>query len=499
MLPQIRLDRRVRRTLHEQLADQLRRLILSGELAPGFRLPPTRRLAEDLGVSRNVAVLAYEQLQLEGYLTARVGSGTRVPETLPEHLLGPASAAGTLTGDDSAEPVAARLSRRGERLLEAGAGRMLQRDAPRPFRPGVVAPDLFPAKLWGRLAGRVWRRPSTELVPYGDPAGHGSLREAIARHLTRYRAVRCDADRVVVTTGSQQALDIMARLLLDAGDRVAVEEPGYPAARAVFRGAGAELVGIPVDREGVNPAACDEGLEDARLIYTTPSHQYPLGVTLPLERRLRLLETADRTGAWIVEDDYDSEFRYESRPLPSLQGLDRRGRVIYVGSFSKVLAPGLRVGYVVLPEPLVEPFVGARTVMDYHVSTPVQAILAEFMGEGHLERHIARLRTVYERRWRLLRDSLDALASGPLALDVLPGAAGLHLTALLPDGVDDRRAESCAAERGIDAPALSRHYLGAEHRSSGLVLGFGVAGEEDLREGVRVLRRVLERVAEEDA
>lgn len=488
MLPQIRLDRRLGRTLHEQLADQLRRRILTGEMAPGFRLPPTRRLAHELGVSRNVIVLAYEQLQLEGYLKAKVGAGTWVPESLPEWLLGPDLPAEGPPAERGG--VEGRLSRRGERLADAATAPMLQGGPPRPFRAGAVSPDLFPARAWVRIARRVWRDQAAELVPYGDPAGHGPLREAIARHLARYRAVRCNADRIVVTTGSQQALDLVGRLLLDPGDAVAVEEPGYPAAWAAFRGAGARLLGLPVDREGLNPEASRAALETARMVYTTPSHQYPMGVTLPLDRRLRLLEEAARTGAWIVEDDYDSEFRYESRPLPALQGLDRHGRVIYVGSFSKVLAPGLRLGFLVLPEPLVEPFSRARTVVDYHASIPAQAVLARFMDDGHLERHIARLRTIHQRRWRLLRDLLDALPSR--SLERLPAAAGLHLTVRLGAGLDDRRVASRAAAKGLETPALSEHFLGSA-RSSGLVLGFGAAGSRELGEGVEVLGRVLER------
>ncbi len=478
MLPQLELDRGAA-PLHEQLSAELRRLILTGQLQPGERLPATRGLARDLGVSRNVVVLAYEALQLEGYLEARVGSGTRVPPSLPAHLLRPAEASPRVSA--SATALSAPLSHRGDRLAEAGRDLIQYGIPPRPFRPGAVDPDLFPARLWGRIAGRIWRRDTAGLLSYGDPAGYPPLREAIARHVGRHRAVRCDAQQVLITHGSQQALDLLGRLLLDPGDGVAVENPGYPAAWAAFRGAGTRLVPMPVDAEGVRPAPDGAAAGGVRLFYTTPSHQYPLGVTMSLERRLRLLDWARRREVWIVEDDYDSEFRYESRPLPALQGLDRHGRVIYVGTFSKVLAPGLRLGYLILPIPLVEAFRRARTAMDYHPQLSLQANLAEFIAAGHLERHIAKLRRVYGERWRLLGELLAELPAD--RLEIVPGAAGLHLTLLLDGGIDDRQVAERALRAGIEAPPLSMHSL-TPRDHSGLILGFGTVAVDVLRSAV---------------
>ncbi len=484
ILPQLSLVRGAGAPLHEQLADRVRNLILTGELPPGTRLPATRRLARELGVARNVVVAAYEALQLEGYLEGRVGSGTRVPASLPAHLLTPNG--GPTSSVEPAAPI--RLSRRGERIARSGS-HLIQHDvAPRLFRPGAIDPNLFPSRAWGRIAGRMWRACPTAFLPYGDPAGFRPLRQAIAAHLVRHRAVRCDPDRVLVTHGSQQALDLVSRLLLDAGDDVAVEDPGYPAAWAAFRAAGARLVPVPVDLEGANPWAPEVDARAVRLCYTTPSHQYPLGVTMSLERRLRLLDWARRRDVWIVEDDYDSEFRYASRPLPALQGLDRDARVIYVGTFSKVLAPGLRIGFLVLPDALVEPFVEARTALDYHPPLPQQAILAEFIAAGYLERHVAKLGAVYGERWRLLRAELADLPER--WVEPLPGSAGLHLTVLLSPAVNDRRIADRALRDGIEAPPLSSHTMGAEKRN-GLILGFGAARPDGLQRGVRTLRRAL--------
>lgn len=501
MLPALRLDRTSPRPLHEQVTGQLRRLILRGALPPGTRLPPSREAARELGVSRKLVVLAYEQLRAEGYLEARVGSGTRVRPSLPAHLLrpemrsgpagspasgssAPASPASASTSPrpplrTAATPPPPRLSRQGARLA---ASRKVPDRAPvvrGAFRPGTTSPGDFPVRTWTRISGALWRDQGPALIHYGDGRGLPALREAIADHVRRYRAVRCTSAQVMVTSGSQQALDLVARMLVDPDDPVGLEEPGYRGARLALSAAGAHLHPIPVDGEGLrvpDASAGEPPLPPLRLVYTTPSHQYPLGTTLTLERRLRLLEWARETGAWIVEDDYDSEFRYESRPLPALQGLDDAGRVIYVGTLSKVLAPGLRVGFLVLPEALVEPFRAARAAVDVHSPLVLQATMAEFIQQGHLERHIARLRGVHDERRETLRAALTTRLGG--LLELVGGEAGLHLTALLPRGVDDRRISVLAGHRGIEAPALSDYCLGAPERT-GLVLGYGgvAAGE----------------------
>lgn len=489
MLPQITLDRTERRPLHEQLSDQLRGLVLSGTLAPGAFLPASRRAAEAWEVSRNVVVMAYEQLQLEGYLDADVGVGTWVRRSLPAHLLRPSPPPEGRDASPGAVP--ARLSRRGARIAE---GEWAGGDADGgtgPFRPGSVAPELFPSKLWARLSSRVWRTDGERLVSYGDPRGNPLLRKQISEHVARYRAVRAEPDRILVTTGSQQALDLLVRVLVDPDEAVGLEDPGYPGARAAVLANGARAVPIPVDREGIDLADVEAEPAAARVLYTTPSHQYPLGVTLSLDRRLRLLEWARRADAWVVEDDYDSEFRYGSRPLPSLQGMDEDGRVIYVGTFSKVLAPGLRTGFLVLPPPLVDPCRSALSAMANHPPTAEQATLAEFMARGHLERHVARVRDEYDGRRRALREAIDERLGD--RVDVVPGTAGLHLTVLLDPDLDDVEVARRAARHSVDVPALSRYCWGPDTRR-GLLLGFGGAEPADLRRAVGVLDDAIEAV-----
>jgi GntR family transcriptional regulator / MocR family aminotransferase len=492
MLPQITVDRSAGVSLHQQLGDQLRRLILSGELGAGTRLPSSRRAAAELGVSRNVVVLAYEQLQLEGYLRSGVGVGTWVPDSLDPHLLRPTHPPRPALG--SREGAQGSLSEGGERISEAGAPIAVSRPS-WPFRPAAVAAELFPARTWVRLSARMWRTRTAELVQYGDVRGYRPLREQVAAHLARYRAVRCQADQVLMTAGSQQSLDLIGRMLIDPGDRAALEDPAYHGASASLEAAGAVLVPVPVDEQGLDPASLADATDRIRVLYTTPSHQYPLGVTMALERRLALLDWARRSGSWIIEDDYDSEFRFEARPLPALQGLDPGGCVIYVGTFSKVLAPALRVGFMVLPEPLVEPFLRAREITDHHPPIPVQATLAEFMAEGHLERHIARMRNVYaERRAALSLALREAFGD---RFEIVPGDAGLHLTLLLGDGLDDTTISRLAAARSLDVQPLSLHYVGPDRRS-GLVLGFGGFPPERLAAEVKTLRECVEEAGRED-
>lgn len=475
MIARLHLDRRLSRPLHEQLMHQLREMILQGELPPGSALPPSRTAARELGVSRNVVVLAYEQLGMEGYLEARVGSGTRVRRSLPGHLLHPPSPSGR-DASTTERSGRVRLSEEGRRLAESEGIPIRCGGRPGPFLPGVVGAEHFPTRIWSRIAGRIWRDRPDAVVAYGEAAGYRPLREALADHVRRHRAVRCTADQVMVTSGSQQALDLVARMLVNPGDPVAVEEPGYRGAQIALAATGSRLVPVPVDAEGVALPEDATAFENARLLFITPSHQYPMGVTLPLERRLRLLEWARESDAWIVEDDYDSEFRYESRPLPALQGLDPEGRVIYVGTLSKVLAPGLRAGFLVLPEELVAPFRRARAAADTHSPLILQATLAAFMAEGHLERHIARLRGIYEERRDAVGAALQEVLGG--RGEVIVGGGGLHVTVLFSPGTDDRAISRAAARRGIEAPALSDYALGPLPRP-GLVLGFAAVRPEE--------------------
>jgi len=519
--------------LHRQIYDQVRELVLEGRLAPGTRLPSTRALARDLGCSRNTAVLAFEQLLSEGYLEGRRGSGTYVSRVLPEELLsvhGRAPGAAAIrkphVGGDGAKKLArrARLSARGHRLAELRRGqrRGFSERGSRAFTPGIPELGLFPFEVWGRLLGRAWRRPSAELTRHGEPAGYPPLRAAIARYLGGVRALRCDWTQVVITSGAQHGLDLAARLLLDPGDRVWIEEPGYMGLRGPLMAAGARLVPLPVDAAGLSVARGRERAPDARLAVVTPSHQYPLGVTMSLARRLVLLDWARTAGAWIIEDDYDSEFRYAGRPLAALQSLDagprggprggRKGsqgggqRVIYVGTFSKVLFPSLRLGYLVVPPELVEPFARARAALDDHPSAISQPALAAFIEEGHFAAHVRRMRLLYSAR----RSCLLAAAERHLGalLEVEPDQAGLHVVAhLAPElaaRMDDRVAEARAAAAGLTAPALSSFYLGAPgdgasrdgggHGSrcgQGLLLGYAAVAEPEIEKGIETLARAL--------
>jgi GntR family transcriptional regulator/MocR family aminotransferase len=479
------LDSTAATPLFRQLYEGLRRGILAGTLAPGVRLPATRGLAGELGVSRNTVLNAYEQLLAEGYLEGKAGSGTYVPRTLPEEMI---------QVRQSAEPVRPAphqrraLSRRGEQLAKASATVVRSSGVPRPFRPGVPAVDAFPMDTWMRLMVRHHRRPPRALLGYDDPAGYAPLRRAIAAYLGPARAVHCEPEQVLVITGSQQGLDLIARILLDPGDTAWLEDPGYVSARAALLGAGVSVVPVAVDSDGLDVAAGSARCPDARLVYVSPSHQYPLGVTLSLARRLALLDWARRANAWVVEDDYDSEFRYAGRPLAALQGLDRDGRVLYLGTFSKALFPALRLGYLVVPPDLVQAFVAARAVIDRQVPTLPQAVLADFLQEGHFHRHVRRMRTLYrERQETLLRAAgreLDGL------LDVRPCETGLHLMGWLSEACDDRAASQAAARAGVEAPPLS-HYCIERREPGGLLLGYAGSDARQIRDGVRRLGAAL--------
>jgi len=483
----VALDRGTCVPLHRQLYERLREAVLSGRLPAGTRLPSSRTLASELGVSRNTVMSAFLQLLAEGYLDGRVGSGTYVADSLPDDLL--RAKAGKSRGPGRVRP-GRGLSRRGEALASTPVSTARDRGAPRAFRPGVPALDEFPSRVWGRLAGRIWRRPPRGLLGYGDPAGYGPLREEISAYLGAARAVRCAWEQVIVVSGSQQALDLAARVLLDPGDAAWVEDPGYAGARGALLAAGARLVPVPVDKEGLEVSVGKERAADARLAYVSPSHQYPLGATMSLPRRLELLAWAGRAGSWVLEDDYDSEYRYMGRPLEALQGLDTEGRVIYLGTFSKVLSPALRLGYLVVPPDLVDPFTAARELADRHSPSVEQAVLARFIAEGHFARHVRRMRVLYAERQAALVQAIGRDLPG--LLDVRPAEAGMHLVGWLPEGADDREAARRAAAKGVEATALSMYGSEPSPRG-GLLLGYAAVGEEEIRVGVRRLAAALGR------
>jgi GntR family transcriptional regulator/MocR family aminotransferase len=484
-LPNIILDQGSALPLYRQLYNALREVILNGQLRSGARLPATRALASEFGVSRNTVMNAYAQLLAEGYVAGEVGSGTYVARTLPDELLHARTNSiqvHHLTG------VGRALSLRGARLASMRVPTPRFPSELKAFRPGVPALDAFPYELWARLMARRWRRPQRSLLGYGDPAGYRPLRQAVATYLGEARAVRCVAEQVIVVAGSQQALDLTARMLLDEGDEAWIEDPGYLGARGALLGAGGRLAPIPVDDEGLDVAMGETRSPEARLVYVTPSHQYPYGVTMSLPRRLALLKWASQAGAWVIEDDYDSEYRYAGRPLAALQGLDSEGRVIYLGTFSKVLFPALRLGYMIVPSDLVDAFMAARALADRHSPVLDQAALADFISDGHFARHIRRMRALYAERQAILVAAATQELAGLLQVD--PAEAGMHVVGWLPQGVDDLEASRRAASHGVDAPPLSMYSL-QPLRRGGLLLGYTAVGEEDIRQGVQRLAKAL--------
>lgn len=479
VIPSIALDT-ASGPLYQQIYDGYRLAILEGRLRPGQRVPSTRALALQLGISRLPVLTAFEQLQHEGYIEGRAGSGTYVASS----ILDPVDAAGS--GRRPQAPVRKPRQSRARRDVElphepADSGA---------FRVSLPALDQFPNKTWARLVSRHARRMPVESMAYGDPAGHLPLRHAIADYLRAARAVACDASQVLIVSGSQMALQLCARVLLKPGDAFCFEDPGYPGARNALGATGAVLRTVPVDGEGLVVRSMGTGKQAARLAYVTPSHQYPTGVVMSLARRLELLAWAERTGGWIVEDDYDGEYRYSGAPLAPLAALDRHGRVLYVGTFGKVAFPALRLGYLVLPAALVDAFAQRRAVDVRHSEVSTQAVMAEFMAAGHFQRHIRRMRRAALSR----RNTL--LANWPLdipGVGSLPNvAAGLHLTVAVDTQARERELIEAAARVDVEINGLSSYWLPdsstpADQRA-GLVLGFAAVPEAAIESALARLR-----------
>jgi GntR family transcriptional regulator/MocR family aminotransferase len=477
-----RLDPTASVPLHRQLFEALRQDILRGRLHPGRRLESSRRLAAHLGVSRNTVLEAFGQLTAEGYLVAVHGSGSFVSGALPTSPRPPATSAET--SPPQAESASISLSgRRLSCLADAQRSTHL-----RPFQGGVAALDALPIALWRRVGARALADLELADLGYGDPRGFAPLRQALAELLWSARGVQCDPDQILVVAGAQQALDFAARVLLDPGDRVWVEDPGYLGTRAALEAAGALLSPLPLDGEGM---VVEHGIAvapNARLACVTPSHQYPLGTVMGVARRLELLAWARDAKAWILEDDYDSEFRYSGRPLPALKSLDESERVLYVGTFSKVLFPALRLGYLVVPRALVRAFTGARFCSGRQAPIGDQATVCRFLREGHLTRHLRRMRVLYQERQRWLVEAAAELGG---RLDVAPSEAGMHLVGWLPDHVDDRSTAERATARGLRIEPISRFSL--EHRvRPGLLLGYAAFDRPAIQAGVATLESVLE-------
>ncbi len=439
----ISLDRTDREPLHRQLASELKRLVLAQAIAPGARLPSSRLYAEELGVSRATVVAAIDELIAEGYAEGRHGSGVFVASDLPDHVLRAAEQAASVPGSALPRP-----------------------DEVRPFQPAAPELALFPHEIWAKLMLKTWRNPIRELLASPDPLGWAPLRLAIADHLRAFRGMRCAPEQVVITSGAGEGLELLAQSILKRGDKVVIEEPGYVLIRRIFSELGLKTVPIPVDEGGLDIA---KGPKDARAAVVTPARHYPLGMTMPLGRRLALLDWARSRKSWIIEDDYDSEYRYHGKPLPALMGVDDAGVVISLGSFSKTMLPGLRIGYLVVPHILLSDLSAVMRERGARVSLFLQPVLADFMRLGHYAVHIRRMRRLYTRRQQALREAIARHAGDVLA--TAPEPAGMHLICSLKNGMSDREASRRAAQGGLLAPALSDYFAG-EPFLQGLVLGY---------------------------
>lgn len=468
--------------MYRRLAEAIREGILSGRFRPGDRMPPSRTLAATLRLARNTVIEAYEQLVAEGYLASRHGSGTFVAPQLPEAAFRPDHPAGQ-PGDTAPEPPARKLSAFAERVIGGEAPTYVQQPGDRAvyeFRYGTPSLDEFPVDAWRTLTRRVLDYPPRELLGYGPTEGLPQLREALSRYLQRSRGVRCAADDLVIVNGSQQALDLAARILIDPGDTVVIEEPCYQGARAVFAANGAALAPVRCDNQGLLVEALPT---EARVAYVTPSHQFPTGAVMSASRRLDLLQWAGRVGAVVVEDDYDSEFRYEGRPLAALQGLDRSGAVLYTGTLSKVLLPALRLGYMVAPPGFQAAVRGAKWLTDRHVALLDQAVLALFIEEGHFERHLRRMRKVYQRRRSALLQALrDSFGSRAI---VMGAECGMHVLVEIA-GIDDAEGFIAAARGcGVGLYSARGYYTLAPPQGATFLMGYSSVSEEGIVEGVR--------------
>jgi GntR family transcriptional regulator/MocR family aminotransferase len=478
-----RIDRTSGQPIYRQLHRLLQQAILTRELAAGAKVPSSRLLAAELGVGRNTVTQVYEQLALEGYVSSATGRGTFVADSAPDEIL-----------FDDAPPAAAAsadtrstLSTRGARLI-SGAGVSKRQGGA--FMPGVPDVSRFPSRVWNRLHAKYWRKPLPHLLTYAPGGGHAGLRHALAHYLRTSRSVRCTPEQIVVTTGIHQSIDLAARLLADSGDTIWTEDPCYWGVRSVLQVSGLDLKAIPVDAEGIAPTPADIA-SPPKLMLVTPSHQYPLGMVMSLARRRMLLEYARQHRCWIIEDDYDSEFRYGSRPLASLQGMDPAGQVIYVGSFGKTLFPGLRIGYVVVPEALADSFATASAELYREGQLLQQAVLAEFIEQGHFTSHIRRMRALYGQR----RDAMLATIAGRYGntLAIAGGDAGLHLVLKLPKEIDDRALAAAALAEDIVVRPLSGYYARRRDAESGLLIGYACVPDDEIAPAFGKLAGVIDR------
>lgn len=472
-------DRPNGHTLTSWLYAQLRLAITDGRLRPGARLPASRELASQYGVSRGTIVSVLERLQSEGYVSCRVGSGTRVNRIEPTP---PVPATSAVVPPAYVQRILSSYQRPKPWVD------IVAPDGTRPFCMREPAMAEFPAELWGKIAARRARHFRSLVRTEDHGRGYGPLRQAIADYLNTSRGVRCAANQVFVVSGAQQALDLLARFLLQPGDPVWMEDPGYFGAAMALANAGAWVIPVPVDEQGLSVSAGVQACRYAKGAYVTPAHQFPLGMTMSLERRMQVVQWASRTGAFVIEDDYDSEYRFQGRPVPVLQSLDRGANVILIGSFNKLLFPWLRIGYIVLPPPLVDVFLALRYRTDFHNLSIDQMVLCDFIVDGHLGRHLRRMRDLYASRLAALIDGGKRYLKG--LLDISDVRAGLYTAGVLRNGMTSRQAEKAAAAHGIEAMALDRYTLTSTD-PKGLLLGFAAFDEREIRAGVMKLAAAL--------
>ncbi|HZZ38826.1 MAG TPA: PLP-dependent aminotransferase family protein [Acidobacteriaceae bacterium] len=464
--------------LFRQVYTGLRQAILSGTLRPGDRLPSTRDFAEQLEVSRTVVLQAYDQLLAEGFVSGRGGSGTYVSQRLVRSM-----------PRDKPRSAKLRLSRFGKAASEVLASLHTPSRRPAAIRCDFLYArsdlETFPFEMWRRLLLRHARKASARAFDYGSALGSLDLRAAICAHLRRSRAVICEPSEIIVVNGSQQALDLVMRVLVEPGDRVAIEEPHYDGTREALRAAGARLRPVLVDRDGLDPARLPE---DASLVFVTPSHQFPTGAILPLDRRLQLLDWAAKHNAILIEDDYDGEFHYDGRPLESLQGLDREGRIVYIGTFSRTVFPALRIGYVIAPRSIVPAFIAAKWMTDLHSATLEQHTLAEFISNGMYERHLRRLRRRNTNRRAALLEAIKMHLGD--RVQVTGADAGAHVVLWPRKAAPEATIVKQAAQRGVGIYGISHCFLNKSPRP-GFILGFAHLNEREIREGIRLLSDVF--------
>ena len=486
LLNVVQIDRDSSKPLYLQIYQSLRQAIITGQLKADLRLPSTRDMAELFSVSRNTVMEAMQQLISEGYLETSIGSGTHVTSTLPDDILWKKV---TLPHDDTTSTVKRTISQRGELFTQLRLSARQNWNPQRVFSAGTPDLDAFPFDIWSKLIARHYRERNSRLVEYNTMAraGYPPLLEAIADYARSAGAVRCEPDQIVITNGGRHAIFLASMILLNPGDKAWMEEPGHPGIRMLLQAAGAQIIPVPVDAQGLNVDAGLAAAPDARLVVVTP-RQVPVGSTMSLKRRADLLHWANQNDAWIIEDDYDQEFNYVGHPLMSLQGLDANRRVIYVGTFSKSMFPGLRLGYMIVPPDLAHVFAALRVLVDVQSPFVAQAALNDFIREGHFSRHVRRMRALYaERRTHLLM-----LLDRHLGDIVTVGGedTGIQMTAWLPDSFSDLEICAQGEAEGLDLVPASRFYIGPARRN-GLVLGYSGARLEHLTEGVQILERIL--------